>query len=83
MSEKLDSLKAGEEGIVVNVIGEGALRRRLFDMGITPGTSIILRKTAPLGDPIEIKLRGYQLSLRKSEAEMIEISRKDSVNNDA
>jgi Fe2+ transport system protein FeoA len=53
------------------VNGEGMLRRRLFDMGITPGASIIMKKVAPLGDPIEINVRGYELSLRKSEASQI------------
>ncbi|MBO4346902.1 MAG: ferrous iron transport protein A [Lachnospiraceae bacterium] len=58
---------------VVRVHGEGAIRRRIMDMGITRGTEIFVRKTAPLGDPIEISLRGYELSLRKADADMIEI----------
>ena len=53
--------------------GEGALRRRLFDMGVTPGAEITLRKKAPLGDPIEVKVRNYELSIRKADAEMIEV----------
>lgn len=69
----LSQLKVGEKGTVVAVNGEGAIRRRLFDMGITPGTEIYLRKTAPFGDPIEVSLRGYELTLRKTEAAQVEI----------
>ena len=69
----LSQLKVGEKGTVVAVNGEGAIRRRLFDMGITPGTEIYLRKTAPVGDPIEVSLRGYELTLRKTEAAQVEI----------
>ena len=69
----LSQLKVGEKGTVVAVHGEGAVRRRLFDMGITPGTEIYLRKTAPFGDPIEVSLRGYELTLRKTEAAQVEI----------
>lgn len=58
---------------VVKVHGEGALRRRIMDMGITRGVEIYVRKVAPLGDPIEVTVRGYELSLRKADAEMIEI----------
>ena len=61
----LSQLTIGEKGTVKGVNGEGAIRRRLFDMGITPGAEIYLRKKAPLGDPIEITLRGYELTLRK------------------
>ena len=63
----------GERGKVTAVNGEGAIRRRLFDMGITPGAEVYLRKKAPLGDPIEIALRGYELTLRKAEAAHVEI----------
>lgn len=70
---KLSELKVGEKGTVVAVNGEGAVRRRLFDMGITPGAEVYLRKKAPLGDPIEIALRGYELTLRKGEAANVEI----------
>jgi ferrous iron transport protein A len=59
---------------VVALHGQGGLRRRIMDMGITPGTSIVVRKVAPLGDPIEVKVRGYGLSLRKADAEMIEVA---------
>ena len=58
---------------VVKIHGEGAVRRRIMDMGITKGVEIYVRKAAPLGDPIELNLRGYELSLRKSDAEMIEV----------
>jgi Fe2+ transport system protein FeoA len=69
----LSQLKVGEQGTVVAVNGEGAVRRRLFDMGITPGAEVYLRKKAPLGDPIEIAIRGYELTLRKAEAAHVEI----------
>lgn len=69
----LSQLKVGEQGTVVAVNGEGAVRRRLFDMGITPGAKVYLRKKAPLGDPIEIAIRGYELTLRKAEASHVEI----------
>lgn len=69
----LSQFSVGEKGIVAAVRGEGAIRRRLFDMGITPGAEIYLRKKAPLGDPIEISLRGYELTLRKTEAAQVEM----------
>ena len=69
----LSQLEIGERGKVTKVNGEGAIRRRLFDMGITPGAEVYLRKKAPLGDPIEISLRGYELTLRKAEAAHVEI----------
>lgn len=69
----LSELEIGERGTVVAVNGEGAIRRRLFDMGITPGAEVYLRKKAPLGDPIEIAIRGYELTLRKTEAAHVEI----------
>lgn len=69
----LRQAKIGSTVTVVKVHGEGALRRRIMDMGITKGVEIHIRKVAPLGDPIEINLRGYELSLRKADAEMIEI----------
>ena len=69
----LSQLEIGERGTVQAVHGEGAVRRRLFDMGITPGAEIYLRKKAPLGDPIEIALRGYELTLRKAEAAHVEL----------
>lgn len=69
----LSQLSVGERGTIKAVNGEGAIRRRLFDMGITPGAEVYLRKKAPLGDPIEITLRGYELTLRKAEAAHVEI----------
>ncbi len=69
----LSQLTIGESATVVAVNGEGAIRRRLFDMGITPGAEVYLRKKAPLGDPIEISLRGYELTLRKAEASHVEV----------
>lgn len=69
----LKEAKVGETVKVVKVHGEGALRRRIMDMGITKGVSIHIRKVAPLGDPFELTVRGYELSLRKADAEMVEI----------
>jgi ferrous iron transport protein A len=66
-------LKVGESGTVVKLYGEGAVKRRIMDMGITKGVKITVRKVAPLGDPLELNLRGYELSIRKADAEMIEI----------
>ena len=70
----LRETKVGETVVVQKLRGEGAVRRRIMDMGITKDTEIFVRKVAPLGDPIEINLRGYELSLRKADAEMIEVS---------
>ncbi len=69
----LKNVKIGDTCKVVKIGGEGALRRRIMDMGITKGVSIYVRKVAPLGDPIEITVRGYELSLRKADADMIEV----------
>ncbi|MEE3451249.1 MAG: ferrous iron transport protein A [Acutalibacteraceae bacterium] len=63
----------GKTVTIVKVHGEGAIRRRIMDMGITKGTQVYVRKVAPLGDPIEITVRGYELSIRKSDAEMVEV----------
>ena len=71
MLKSLDQFKIGETGLIKKVEGEGRLRRRLFDMGVTPGAKVYLRKKAPLGDPLEITIRGYELSLRISEAKLI------------
>ena len=68
MDKTLDKLVVGEFGDVKFIGGEGKVRRRMLDMGITPGTEVYLRKKAPLGDPIEITIRGYELTLRKTEA---------------
>ena len=64
----LDTFQVGEHGRVVSVSGERKIKRRLFDMGITPGAEILLRKKAPLGDPLEVTVRSYELTLRKAEA---------------
>lgn len=69
----LKDVKVGKSCRVVKVHGEGALRRRIMDMGITKGVEIYVRKVAPLGDPLELSVRGYELSIRKSEAEKIEV----------
>ena len=68
----LKDVRVGETATVVKLHGEGAVKRRIMDMGITKGTEIYVRKLAPLGDPIEVTVRGYELSLRKADAEMIE-----------
>lgn len=69
----LRQAKIGDTVRVIKLHGEGAVKRRIMDMGLTKGTLIHIRKVAPLGDPIEITVRGYELSLRKADAEMIEI----------
>lgn len=69
----LDQIKPGNGGVIVSVGGEGALRRRLLDMGLTPKTAVWVRKVAPMGDPLELSLRGYLLSIRKEDAAKIEI----------
>ena len=71
MLKTLDEFKIGETGQIKKVEGEGRLRRRLFDMGVTPGATVYLRKKAPLGDPLEVTIRGYELTLRKSEAALV------------
>jgi len=78
MQKRLDEFKLCETGKIIKVGGEGRLRRRLLDMGVTPGARIYLRKKAPLGDPIEITIRGYELTLRKSEAELITLEMEDN-----
>ena len=69
----LRDAKIGETVKVVKLHGEGAIKRRIMDMGITKGTDVFVRKVAPLGDPVEVTVRGYELSLRKADAEMIEV----------
>ncbi|WP_230398570.1 FeoA family protein [Novisyntrophococcus fermenticellae] len=71
--ETLKQVKVGQTVSVVKLHGEGAVKRRIMDMGITKGTEVYVRKVAPLGDPIEVNVRGYELSLRKADAEMIEV----------
>lgn len=69
----LKDIKIGQSARVVKLHGEGALRRRIMDMGMTKGVTVTVRKVAPLGDPLEVTLRGYELSLRKDDAAMIEV----------
>ena len=69
----LKDVKVGSSATVVKLHGEGAVKRRIMDMGITKGIEVQVRKVAPLGDPIQINVRGYELSIRKADAEMIEI----------
>lgn len=69
----LRDVKVGDTVTVVKLHGEGAVKRRIMDMGITKGTSVYVRKVAPLGDPIEVTVRNYELSLRKADSEMIEV----------
>ncbi len=71
MTKLLSEFSVGERGVVKTVSGEGRLRRRLFDMGVTPGAEVLLRKKAPLGDPVEVTIRGYELTLRKTEATLV------------
>ncbi|HIR66520.1 MAG TPA: ferrous iron transport protein A [Candidatus Coproplasma avicola] len=73
MIKQLSDFTVGQRGKIVKVNGDGAIRRRLFDMGVTPGADVMLRKKAPLGDPIEVNLRGYELTLRKAEAACVEV----------
>ena len=70
----LKDAKCGQTVTVVKLHGEGAVKRRIMDMGITKGIPIFVRKVAPLGDPVEVKVRGYELSLRKADAQMIEVT---------
>ena len=69
----LNELKVGETAKVVRIGGEGAIKRRIMDMGITRGVEVYVRKLAPLGDPIEVNVRNYELSIRKADADMIEV----------
>ncbi len=77
MLKTLDQFKIGETGLIKKVEGEGRLRRRLFDMGVTPGAKVYLRKKAPLGDPLEVTIRGYELSLRLNEAKLVVLEVED------
>ncbi len=69
----LKDIRCGQTVSVIKLHGEGAVKRRIMDMGITKGTSVYVRKVAPLGDPVEVTVRGYELSLRKADAEMVEV----------
>ena len=71
----LDMLKNGETAVIKTVGGEGALRLRFLDMGLIPHTAVTPQKTAPMGDPIEIRVRGYELTLRKADAKLIEVEK--------
>lgn len=73
----LDKLPIGKSAVITSVGGEGALRCRLLDMGLIPRTEVMIRKTAPMGDPIELRLRGYELTIRLEDARKIEVSPKD------
>ena len=73
MKKTLDNFLIGESGVVCGVSGERRVKRRLYDMGITNGAEVYMRKKAPLGDPIEVTVRGYELSLRKNEASLVEL----------
>lgn len=69
----LKDVKNGESAVIEKLHGEGALKRRIMDMGLTRGTQVYVRKVAPLGDPMELTVRGYELSVRKADAELIEV----------
>lgn len=71
----LREIPIGGSAVVVKIHGEGATKRRIMDMGITKGTKILVRKTAPLGDPIQLTVRGYELSIRKADADLIEVEK--------
>ena len=71
MQKNMSEFAIGESGRIVKVEGEGKVRHRLFDMGLTPGAEVYLRKKAPMGDPLEFTIRGYELSLRKDEAQFV------------
>ncbi len=73
----LDKLKPGEKAVVVSIGGRGPVRRRLIDMGITPQAHVMIKRTAPFGDPLEVNVRGYALSMRKSEASQVTVERVD------
>ncbi len=73
VEKTVNDMKIGETAVVTGLGCSGALRRRIIDMGITPGAVVILRKTAPMGDPLELNVRGYELSIRRSEAKEIRV----------
>ena len=75
MTTTLDTLAAGERGVITAVAGEGVLRRRLLDMGLIPKTKVMVRKVAPMGDPIELFLRGSELTIRREEAAKITVEK--------
>ena len=71
MEKYLNEFAIGEQGKIRRIVAEGKIKRRLFDMGVTPGAVVVLKKVAPLGDPLEVSLRGYELTLRKDEADKV------------
>ena len=71
MEKYLNEFEIGQQGKILKVVAEGKIKRRLFDMGVTPGAIVCLKKVAPLGDPIEVFIRGYELTLRKDEADKV------------
>jgi ferrous iron transport protein A len=73
-TKTLHEVKVGETVTVTKLLGEGPVKRRIMDMGITKGTSVYVRKVAPLGDPMELSVRGYELSIRKADAKLIEVA---------
>lgn len=73
----IDDLKIGEDGVITQVGGAGALRLRFLDMGLIPGTRVLLQKIAPMGDPIQIQIRGYELTIRREDAQKIAIRREN------
>lgn len=75
----LNDLKIGQSGIITSVGGEGALRLRLLDMGLIPKTRVRVQKVAPMGDPIQIQIRGYELTIRREDAQRIEIRKEEAV----
>ena len=74
VEKTLDRLRIGQQGVVTHIGGEGVLHRRMADMGITPGARVMMRRAAPWGDPIQINIRGYELTLRKAEAKNIRVA---------
>ena len=78
MLKRLDEFEIGETGLIKKVDGEGRIRRRLFDMGVTPGATVYLRKKAPLGDPLEVTIRGYESTLRNNEAALVKLEVEDA-----
>lgn len=73
----LDELQIGKNAVITKVGGEGALRCRLLDMGLIPGTAVVVRKIAPMGDPMEIRIRGYELTIRKEDANKITVAEEE------
>lgn len=79
MDKKLSELEPGDTGVVVKIVGSSSTRRRIMDMGVVRGTKVVLIRRAPLGDPVELEIRDYNLSLRKREAENIYVETEDSI----